>query len=580
MSNCLPYAEKFFDGLELYEDKMIGHYYKSYIRSTVTAFIENETQDNAFDVYRTFLDAYQESLSGENEEFLDLLDLLREYEETAATLIDKQRDHYIHSVNVFITGLSIFAQNSNYRRAFYSAVPEDGFSKMYKTRDEEFFFRWGIAALFHDVGYPVEIVGNQINRFIRIVTDFDGADIKVRAALSYENFDEINSIKELVPGQVFAKAYLAANKDMGSQDPFAPLDLMANRIHMLLGTDLAATKDALNNFISVMAKAGFIDHGYFSALIVLKWYGYAMQKGGADGERFYWPVVDAATAILLHNWYRNGLMKAPFSLGSMNASDDPIAYLLILCDELQEWNRSARGILTRTFTLADTVNFSITDDYLAATYVTKKGHLPADFCTEKKELLGSVLNLKEIFPAGFDIDAESLDSFAAYRTTDQAEGPTELPRPLLRNAELLAIAIHANYNEKQLERNPGKELDYPDFSKLPDDLKYSNLRQARSMIEHLNACGYTLRKKGEPCAVHEFSIDEIEMMAELEHIAWMNERIFRGWVPGERDAGAKTTPYLVPYADLPEDAKELDRDAIRSIPILAERTGLAVYPIR
>lgn len=76
------------------------------------------------------------------------------------------------------------------------------------------------------------------------------------------------------------------------------------------------------------------------------------------------------------------------------------------------------------------------------------------------------------------------------------------------------------------------------------------------------------------------NFDEIEMMAELEHIAWMNERIFRGWVPGERDAGAKTTPYLVPYADLPEDAKELDRDAIRSIPILAERTGLAVYPIR
>jgi hypothetical protein len=32
----------------------------------------------------------------------------------------------------------------------------------YDTRHEEFFYRWGLASLFHDVGYPVEIIGKQI----------------------------------------------------------------------------------------------------------------------------------------------------------------------------------------------------------------------------------------------------------------------------------------------------------------------------------------------------------------------------------------------------------------------------------
>ena len=208
-----------------------------------------------------------------------------------------------------------------------------------------------------------------------------------------------------------------------------------------------------------MAASGFIDHGYYSALIILKWYGCAVQRAGDDPRRFYWPVVDSATAILLHNYYRNALQKPPFSLPPMRAEDDPIAFLLILCDELQEWNREAHGILTRTFTLADTVNLSLREDYLAATFVTRRGRLPEKFCAEKKELLHKVLAVEEIFPLGLDVDAESLDAFAALRPQLQSLSP----RPLLRDLELLAIAIHARYNEKQLADHPERPLAYPDF---------------------------------------------------------------------------------------------------------------------
>ena len=594
MSNCLQFTEKFFDSIELYEDKVNGHYYKAYIREAVKSFLENENQETAFAVYRAFFDIYRISMGEGDNPFVDIVDILRNYEATAATLIDKQRDHFIHSVNVFISGLSIWASNAAYRDAFASAVPEPSFTAAYPDAAEEFFFRWGLASLFHDIGYPVEIIGNQINGFIKMVADADGDDVKVKASISYENFDELNHIKEIIPKNEFTGAYQKAfasdfagadscasiGADAGAApapDLLAPLDILAHRIHTAFGTDLDTTRKAVNGFAAQMADSGFIDHGYYSALIILKWYGCAIQMTGVNPERFYWSVADSAAAIFLHNYYKNAMLKAPFNLGAMNAKDSPIAFLLILCDELQEWNREARGKVTKTFTLADTVNLSITDSYLAATYVTRKGRLPKDYCSEKKELLHRLLDLDAIFAQGFDVDAESLDSFAEIKEK-LAEGAGENnARIQIEKLELLAIAIHALYNEKQLADNPEKALEYPDFSKLPDDLKYSNLRQALDILSHLDAVNLRMAPKGKAGALKEIPADLVEYMAELEHEAWMRERIASGWTAGPRSAENKTTPYLVPYSELTEEIKDFDRDAIRNIPKLAERIGMAVY---
>ena len=298
-----------------------------------------------------------------------------------------------------------------------------------------------------------------------------------------------------------------------------------------------------------------------------------MQRAKEDPKRFYWPVVDSATAIFLHNYYRNVLQKGAFSLGPMKAEDNPVAYLLILCDELQEWNREAHGILTRTFTLADTVNLSLSGDYLAATYVTRKGRLPETFCAEKKELLHKLLDLDALFPVGFDVDAESLDVFAALMPQLRELSP----RPLLRDVELLAIAIHARYNEKQLLDHPERPLAFPDFSSLPDDLKYSNLRQAQGIYDKLELIGCELRPKGKRGAIRAFTDEQVEMLAEHEHEQWMAERIARGWTLGERDMKNKRSPYLVPYGELSEEIKDYDRDAVRNIPALCDRIGMAIY---
>jgi len=576
MSNCLPYVNKFFDELEMYEDEFRGHSYKAYNREAIRTFLENETQDNAFEVYRTFFDSYRISIPGNPDTFVDLVDELRNYEKTAATLIDKQRDHFIHAVNVFITGLSIYAMNGHFRQVFASSVPEKEYKNAYSTRGEEFFYRWGIASLFHDVGYPVEIVGNQLNRFIKLVADADNEtddEPVCRAKISYSNFEELNSIKKIVPEEEFTKSYLEAYGSSKYADLYKPTELMANRIHIAFGADQDELADALGSAVQKMGESGFIDHGYYSALIVLKWYGYLIQKAGYKSEYFYWPVLDAATAILLHNWYGNALQKAPFNLGPMNAIDNPIAWLLILCDELQEWNREAHGRKTRLKNAAGTVHFGIRDGYMSSTFITGKDYLEDGFCDDKKSFLRKRLNINEVFPLGFDVDNESLQSLEPLK--EKLEGP--LPRPLLQNVEMLAIAIHERYNEKRLAEHPEEPLAYPDFSKLPDDIKYSNLRQARGIYDKLESVGLCLRRKGEPNDLSEIPDRYIEILAEKEHDDWMEERIAAGWTYGEKSVEKKTSPYLVPYSELSEEMKDYDRDTIRNIPELAYMIGMSVY---
>jgi hypothetical protein len=96
-------------------------------------------------------------------------------------------------------------------------------------------------------------------------------------------------------------------------------------------------------------------------------------------------------------------------------------------------------------------------------------------------------------------------------------------------------------------------------------------------VERLESAGYVLGPKGQPSAVKEFPPRVLERMAELEHEAWVKERVASGWMPGEKDTVRKTTPYLVPYDELSEEIKDYDRDAIRHIPALAETIGMAVY---
>lgn len=573
MSDMRKYIERFFDELEMFEDTERGHCYKIFMRQAIREFLDNETKETAFAVYRAFFDSYRITLKGSSNPFIDLLDVLKSYEENAAVLIDRQRDHYIHSVNVFLLGLCIYVSNTKFRFGFEQAVMDKKeYPFSYDTKNEEFYYRWGLASLFHDVGYPVEIVGRQINKFIDFATDVGGKEKTVNVQLSFENFEELNRIPEIIPKRVFTKCYFDHYEDSIYIDTLKPVDLLAHKLHASLGVDLKDIKFALDDFVNVMARFGFIDHGYYSSIIVLKWYGYLIQSAKYKPEYFFWPVLDSASAILLHNCYKNMMMKKPFNLSALAPNTHPIAFLLILCDELQEWNRKAYGIKDRLRTLAAEASLEVTDEKLALTLITHNGSLPADFSREKKKLLFKLLDLGALF------DSVAIHCKALKKSILPEPGDEIEPRPELKDLEKLARAIHEMYNEKQLERYPDKPLKYPDFDKLTDSLKYSNLRQAMGIPEKLRQMGLVMRPAGSGDPVKSIPEEYVEHLAEQEHEAWIAERVASGWVAGDHvDAEKKTTPYLVPFDKLPEDIKQLDRDPVQNIPLLLERIGMAVY---
>ncbi len=566
-------VEAFFDNLEVFEDKERGHFYKIFMRQAIREFLDNGTKGTALAVYRTFFDSYRIVLEGSSNPFIDLLDVLKSYEENASVLIDKQRDHYVHSVNVFILGLCIYAGNSRFRAAFEKIIMDKKeYPLSYDTRNEEFYYRWGLASLFHDVGYPVEIVGRQINKYIDFATEVGGREKPVNVQLSFENFEELNRIAEITPKGIFAKCYFDRYEDSLCIDALKPVDLLAHKIHSSLGVELKAAKYALDDFVNVMARFGFIDHGYYSSIIVLKWYGYLIQSAKYKPEYFYWPVLDSASAILLHNCYKNMFMKKPFNLGALSPHTHPIAYLLILCDELQEWNRKAYGKKDRLRAQASEAGLEVTDEKLSLTLIARNGALPADFSREKRKLLFKLLDMDALFDR-VSIQCKSVGKRVLPEPKDEI-----LPRPELKDIEKLARAIHELYNEKQLERYPDKPLKYPDYDKLSDSLKYSNLRQAMDIPEKLRQMNFVMRREGGGDPIMKIPEEYVEYLAEKEHDAWTAERIANGWVAGEHVyAENKTTPYLVPYNKLPEDIKQLDRDPVQNIPLLLKRIGMAVY---
>ncbi len=144
--------------------------------------------------------------------------------------------------------------------------------------------------------------------------------------------------------------------------------------------------------------------------------------------------------------------------------------------------------------------------------------------------------------------------------------------------ETLAREIHETYVRHQLtlgetaSSNPAMAL----WDELPHALRESNRRQAQHMSTKLTAIGYSIStiNTGAQDGIH-FSADETEKLAELEHERWVTERSQSGWVyaDGDKNLQKKTSPDLVPWASLGEDAKERDRNAVRAIPELLKRAG-------
>ncbi len=609
--NLKKYVDDFFDGLELYDDWKNGHDYKSFLTSAIDVFLEYESNYTAFEVYQTFFMIYQITPENKSEEknvdcnlvsepntLLDLVNIMKDYEQKTGDLIERQRDHFIHSVNVFLLGLAVYSQNKTYREVFSKYITKSDYKKFYKTKegkfsDEEFLYRWGVASLFHDIGYPFEIIGKQLDKFINDSVKSISSNYDVDVSIDFKDFSEFNSIVRLDPYD-FADKYRERYDFSKIIDLFKPTEIMAHKITHNFKFDINQYNDLLNHlngFIFYMKENKFIDHGFFSAILVLNSYGKLIQKHAKDNDFFFYPIVDSATAILLHNYYNKSLQKDPFNLGPLYVESYPIAFLLILCDELQEWNRQPFGILDKQKSHVNDLKIIITDRRMKVEYVLKNGSMGLGFEKDKKEFIYNVLDIDgTIFPEDLSVTIDPDSDFGEVML-DMDISDINAPDLLLRNVEKLAKEIHKQYydsvveeyNEKLAKKEVDDDLqkkfdNLKEFDELPSNLKLSNIRQARSIPKKLDMIGCEITHKDDKRdQITEFLKKEVNDLAIYEHKEWCDEKLGTGWTYGDKkDEKSRKTPYLVEWSKLDAETQKYDIDAITNIPSLLDSIGLKI----
>ncbi len=209
---------------------------------------------------------------------------LYEVEEATMCLTGK-RDHVIHALNTFLLGF--------YVNNLYLA-----------EKVEE--FQWTLAALCHDIAYPLEISQTIIERYLS----------KMRTIKNELHIENFGPVINLIPKN-FEK--LTNNKNA--------LECIQKRIYEW-GLDVNVQKRYEDKISS-----NEICHGMLSALTVLYLVDLMYRKNSRwDQEKFENDIVSACSAIFLHNLSDDAFEK-------IDKNKAPLPYLLKLCDELQTWDR-------------------------------------------------------------------------------------------------------------------------------------------------------------------------------------------------------------------------------------------------
>lgn len=143
---------------------------------------------------------------------------------------------------------------------------------------------------------------------------------------------------------------------------------------------------------------------------------------------------------------------------------------------------------------------------------------------------------------------------------------------LQEKLDRLARAIHESYVEQRIReghRNPDDPAQQA-WEQLDAAFKSSNRQQADHIDVKLRTIHCRRAPRGEsPASFAGFSLEEVEVLAKMEHARWCADRFLSGWKYGEQiDKPRRISPYLVPWSELAEEIRERDRQAVRQIPHL------------
>lgn len=503
-------------------------------------FIESGTAEDAYTIYYCFLSIF----FGHYGASKSMVELLSEYEANGSSLLMKHRDHYSHSVYVFALGLAIFEANAAYRKAFAAFY---GFDDADGHAAAHFFLEhWGLTALFHDIGYPFELPFEQVLSYFEVDRQKRG---KGSVFIAYRDVSALTHVDEQTQSR-FEELY---GRGFSSTS-----ELFAYDISCKLGEAYGLTEDYLLSVfqskpISPEKFGYFMDHAWFSSARLFQ--ELVKSFGGGSFTRAH---VDALSAILLHNsifkfsicYYKDPKKRLP----PLGMELHPLAYLLMYCDELQCWDRTAYGRNSRTELHPMAAEFDFAGGGIAATYYYdsaeqqkidafereyheweergEQGAPPrlkaySDMAEKEQRFVSDIRLIVDTAPVPLTVQP-------ATRKVDRHKKHTYLSSSSFLHLYDFAIALNGRYAyEGKVEEVSPDQLE-EEFNALSLEYQLSNINQAKSFGRYLDAirCFYTDRPVDYDM-VSSFSAPQVEAFAPLEHERWVLEHQGMAWTAGD-----------------------------------------------
>ena len=525
------------------------------LETSLNAFLEDADTQRAYLVYYCYLEMF---LDPANSSPRKMIERLSEYELKTSALTKRHRDHFVHSVYVFAMGLAIYQASKLFKKAYADRF---GFQAGQERAAAHHFLRyWGFTALFHDIGYPFELAFSQIADYS---PDEDPLSFRVcyRPVQKKGRTVQRNGYRPLcdalleggkvtLPDRCTVNDLFAAALAERLYDSFK--DIRAYQLY-LEEKKLSDSRQQFYHYFQLILNQktinpdffkGFMDHAYFSAYLMLHQLWRPEQT--CFPHRDY---LDALTAILLHNsLYKHTLMEkaeAAEDYRKLTAELHPLAYLLMLCDELQCWDRFAYGTETRTAAHPFDCYVTISDEKINVEYRFDEALRDKNSGTYK-ELCGvghpnslekEILRILRVNTRG----ALKFSATGAFKPRPAASKEPLSDRSFL-DLYNMAVLLHAEYMirpeyERDVKVNAADITSEKQreawFNELSLEYKLANILRVQRFAQHLDRLDLFFTDRLVAYRELEtFSDKQLEDMGSWEHTAWKDNKKLMGWVNG------------------------------------------------
>ena len=281
------------------------------------------------------------------------------------------------------------------------------------------------------------------------------------------------------------------------------------------------------------------------------------QKIKAYGSQCGVSLGTTLTAILLHN----SLFKFAISFynddntkGPLHIEAHPLAYMLMICDELQCWDRTAYGRNSRTELHPMEAAFDFSENSIRAIYYYdreeqdkidkfklsyraweksgEQGKAPrlkaySDMAEKEQRFTGDIERIVDTTDIPLTIVPSTKD-------VDRKSKHTYLSSSNFLHLYDFAVALNARYSYQGKEADVEAEALEKEFEELSLEYQLSNINQAKNFAKYLDAlgCFYTDRPVDYEI-IKQFTKEQAAVFAPMEHERWIREHSSMAWTPGD-----------------------------------------------